>query len=470
MGSGGRNAFRSVPFRSVLAVSLLLGVAAVAAGPSAAQESSAARDKQPIVLPARPYAEEEIQRIIASDLEFRQKSGLRADRAHVDALVRAHDYTKSVPKFLIAATPEEDAELELRNTLRAEVGALGKELAELKGSDFGGSYVDPQTGRVVVWSVGNRLSRPEVERRVSHPARLELRHARYSQAQLESVTRDVAGLFVQLQAEGFAVSGVGTDLFTNSVQLLVDADGDQEQLRQRLGKELDPQMFTFIVGLAEPSGDLHGGTDWDPPGVAAAGTKGFDAYQAGTWLIYALTAGHLSVNTVTFAGHTMHRAATLFANNSTTDVAAFHMQPTNLEYWNHNSGYVWHGDPSILIGVSGWDHIGNPYNDQVGAQVCMSGHLPVWRKCGYITMLNRYVTYQHWSFGTRNIWVRQANYPCADGNSGGPVWGWSWPTARAVGTQSGQGFSELESLCWYTHLDNALYPWGLTDVIKYWDS
>ena len=98
------------------------------------------------MLPVRPYTDEEVQRIVATDIDFRQKSGLRADRAHMDALVLAHDYTKSVPKFLIAATPEEEAELDLGNTLRAEVGALGKELAERQGSDFGGSYVDPADG------------------------------------------------------------------------------------------------------------------------------------------------------------------------------------------------------------------------------------------------------------------------------------------------------------------------------------
>ena len=426
------------------------------------------------MLPVRPYTDEEVQGIVATDIDFRQKSGLRADRAHVEALVLAHDYTKSVPKFLIAATPEEEAELDLGNTLRAEVGALGKELAERQGSDFGGSYVDPRTGRVVVWSVDNRLSRPEIEQRLSLPARLELRHARHSQGWLDSATREVAGLLAQLQTEGFPVSGVGTDLFTNSVQLIVDSHGDQGRLRQRLGKELDLQMFTFIVGRAEPSGDLHGGTDWDPPGFLG-GTKGFDAYQAGSWKIYALTAGHLPDHTLTFAGHTMYRAATLFANNSTTDVAAFHMQPTYQEYWNHNSGYVWHGNPSILIGVSGWDHIGNPYNDQVGAQVCMSGHTPEYRSCSYITMLNKYVTYLSMPrWGTRSIWVRQANYPCISGVSGGPVWGWSWPTVRAVGTQSGQNAEAPTTVgeyqCWYTHLDNALYPWGLTDVIKHTDA
>lgn len=195
--------------------------------PSAASEPTAA--------PTDPLlADAEIERAI----QFRTKSGLRADEAWVRAMAVDPTARDGVRRYSVPLTPAEIRTIESRARTLGEILAAVKPYGEQHPEGWGGAYQDIALDRVVVLLAGDRAVHEADLRRLVRPdAPLVVEPAQWPLAELatlqDRVTRDIGWL----NENGFFFMGVGVNVQANLLE--IDISSANPKAPQVLAERFD---------------------------------------------------------------------------------------------------------------------------------------------------------------------------------------------------------------------------------------
>jgi hypothetical protein len=455
--------------RATVHTGLLLVGALLTATAGARVGAGAEQPPQAKVADQVPIAESppDLNKIIEADIRFRRDLGLSADERYVSDLVRNYDFSRGTPRFALVTTPGEEAELVIRQALLFEMAEAERKLRESAPDDFGGLYLDHKLGGLVVVYHRNATKvADQIRASFSRPERVRVVEAVISLKQMEQATERITSKLEALHADGIGITAVGPDIARNRLLIEVSDDTPLERVAVSVSDVVASNAVEVRPGqVAKPEHWIVGGEVITTGGVSSC-SNGFQVYQANTWLIYLLTAGHCADGNWTgvTSGHSVPWANSLYFNNSSADAQA------HTSTWEHRSGYLWHYN--VLVGVNSLGALGGA-SDQIGAYpICISGQFN--RNCGTQTFrgvasvffrihqgtgaeLTTTITFQN---------TRRATYYSQPGDSGGAIYHYNWPYAEAVGLHAGRSSTADRT---YSHLHHALTAWGLTDVIR-WNS
>jgi hypothetical protein len=371
-------------------------------------------------LPPAATAEQQLAR----ELSFRSQFGLTTDLTKVED-IRSNSGNGSEEKYGVALSDVEKADIDSRFAVQEALGVYGHDAATLEG--FAGFYVDQKSGGEFVLM----MTRDGLDAAVA----LLAKRPTGSVGRVESVGRTAKDLAAtreriaaeapQLAALGIMVTGNWVDTPANRVALGVDAPSEDATalLRQRYGPDLE------VVDLPAPTAGacLNRSNCWNPAkaglwitnsGANQSCTSGFVASDGIGGDVFLFTAGHCLGGSYTHNGSYIGSSVySSYFNNSAADARIINITDSQ------ESNYLFKST-SNLVHITAVESL---YWDYVGLGVCtQSWYWGV--NCGTITNIDMTVSYNGLTF----IHQRRANYSAHSGDSGGPVYLSSSPTAEGL--------------------------------------
>ncbi len=188
-------------------------VASWVASPESPASSSAPATHEP--LPSDP----ELRHIV----ELRRSAGLRSDLEWIAAV--AADPSATTYLLAIPLLPEEEADVIARNGEADVVGQAVREYATAHAEEFGGLYIDQESGAGVVTLWTGHLAEHEAAIRtmVAPGSRVAFRSVRYSEAYLRSLQDRISSDADWMTALPAQWQSVGVDVINNHTLLTVSS-------------------------------------------------------------------------------------------------------------------------------------------------------------------------------------------------------------------------------------------------------
>lgn len=212
--------------RGLLGIGMVLAVAGCAepAVPTAPPTQVAAPESGP--LPAPSATEDPF----ADAIHDRALVGLPNDEQHVRDVAAdpaAVERGKSAHGFPL--TQEELALIEERARNIDEVGEVVRRYAADHQETWAGMFVDTSTGSVIAQFTGNLPAHREALTFLLHPnAKLELRPARWSLADLKALSRSIADDEAWFESVGAELAGAGVAISQNHVEIWIRTNRDDD--------------------------------------------------------------------------------------------------------------------------------------------------------------------------------------------------------------------------------------------------
>lgn len=247
-------------------------------------------------------------------VELRRALGLRADLAYIEAVAR--DPRATTTYLEIPLLPEEEADVMARYDDAHAVGAVVSEYAAAHRDEFGGLYIDLESGAGVMtlWT-GHLADHEEAVRAGLAPAsRVAFRQVQFSEGYLQTIQERVVADTAWMASIPAQWLGAGVDVIRNVVLLSVSSAEPQAvaviEAHFSLGDALEVQSDgtgAFFIPWGEvigrvrtPAGKVPGPADYSVrwhgtgPGDCGGGDIGYGISsdgsfilpcQAGTWTI-----------------------------------------------------------------------------------------------------------------------------------------------------------------------------------------
>ena len=205
---------------------------------------------------------------IVEAIEMRRSFGLRSDLPWVLQIAQSGDAVMSELGFLV--TPGEQAELERRFQSQDSAEQLNA-YGAAHPDQFGGLYIDQAAGGVFVmlFTTDHERHADALASLVPVGVRVEIRPARYSEAELMSVLEGLD--FNALRTQGYEMNSAGIDTINNVVRL--EAKSNMPNAKALLEARFDGRLVADIYPLPGPWRNVEAGDGWRLLGAGIAGAE-----------------------------------------------------------------------------------------------------------------------------------------------------------------------------------------------------
>ncbi len=238
-------------------------------------------------------------------VEFRRSLGLRFDLAWVEAV--AVDPRATATYLAIPMLPEEEADVTARYSDADTVAAVVNEYSATHADEFGGVYIDMESGAGVVslWSGHLEVHEAAIRARLAPGARAAFRRVVYSERYLRSLQDQVVADRDWMASIPAVMQSAYVDTIRNVTILSVSSADPRaadlieahyglgnafEATSDETGADLIP-WGTVVGRVRTPAGDAPGSADYNlrwhgtGPGDCGGGDVGYGLSEAGTFTL-----------------------------------------------------------------------------------------------------------------------------------------------------------------------------------------
>lgn len=388
--------------------------------------------------------------LILSAIQFRQEFGLRSDVAYIEKM--ALD-PAALTNWGVPLTPGEQAEMDRRRALAADMDSLNAYAATIRG--IASVYFDQKAGgEIVVAIAGDPESyRAQVTARAPRGSVVRMRQVERSLAELNALQDTITADRPVLAGIGIIVNAIIIDEIGNVVEVGVSNldETAKENLEARYGSAA---LRTFEGGVPTLTNTgcysrthcygppLRAGISVSPSGCSLA----FVVNQSGVRRI--LTAGHVPCGS--FSGQASHDGFTFGSVQSRSWFGGDAFETGDAATIGNLTAAQ---DDNLLYrtSTSTWAINSAQSSDNFNIPVCLSGKMREANRCGSLVRTDATICFPEGCLFQQ----REATYEIYVGDSGGAVFDGG---AMAMGVQSscidrtGDGYCS-EGLT----ADNALY-------------
>jgi hypothetical protein len=436
-GPSPRHALRSVPALFLLVISGLILVS-FRAGGTDYFPSEQAFNQFAVFDDVGNDDDDEAYDVISLAMDRRVDLGLRSDRQYVESLYRksAEEFNASEDLWGVRLTDDELSEMEVRESVQANILAIREDAAALLGKRFSHVLFDHQRGGVIVVAIEEpdpdllgvlRSRYPEASSRLV--VDVVPVNARELHGLVDRMTRD----FDRLLKDGVDVVFVYTNLYELKVVVGVSSSVVQAQ-QDLVDRYASPHIRVLSVDPDETGEDSCSSRSSCVPFRAGVqvqnvsrqletSTGNFIAYCCDPRKWYWVASGHTGAVGETYRHNASYSAGSVersaYKNNSTADALIVRISSTR------KSRFVYNGDGDASRKITSRQ---GAFDDYVGQSVSMSGVASKDRQFGTIWALD-YTT-----SSPKLIKQRLATYSRMKGDSGAPVY-WS---NMAMGIHAGR--------------------------------
>lgn len=333
----------------------------------------------------------------------------------------------SIALLGIPLTDSEEKAISQRLSLQPSIAQYAQQLNQLPG--FAGLYVDQAAGGRIELLFAGLDQQVVVNALAAKPPGTitDVRQVSYSLRYLQAVQTRMASDWPRLDAQGFAISGIGIDIAHNRVSVglnTVTADF-AEALTSSYGPAIEvlqepgPEPFSCVSrsNCANPlkaALQIYNATRGIP---CASGFVASDGFGGDAYLI---TAGHCLYGSFTHNGSGIGQVIEdSYYNWSQADAEVINISDTQ------RSNEIYQSPTSVLHITARQSYLG----DYVGEAVCISSYY-YGNNCGTITDNEYDAHYSGLYFQDQ----RRANYLAHGGDSGGPIYVPGISTAAGITT------------------------------------
>lgn len=201
-----------------MAVVAVIGLVVLVAGLAPAIPAGSTTATQALNRPEEPSSA-----ALADAIRFRTNYGLRADEAWIRQVALDPAARAGLAKYGVPLMPGEIAELASRAASWAEVGGVLRGYGASHYDEFGGVFRDLSKGDLaVIWLTGDLPAHEAAIRTQLNPqARFEVRQARWTLRDLDSLLARVEGDENWFTAARMPLSGSGISIALNAIEIKV---------------------------------------------------------------------------------------------------------------------------------------------------------------------------------------------------------------------------------------------------------
>lgn len=262
-------------------------------------------------------------------------------------------------------------------TEQAQVMGLDKTMSAKLGADYGGSWFDRQTGKLIVTA-----TKPD-RASLARSAKTDTRVVKYSERALDSIKKDLDALSRQDRKKLSAATTWSVDVQRNQVVVTV-RKGQSKAIAPLVARYGD--AVRVVESQIQPtlaSDFLDGGDPFDNTTRGLGCSVGFNVAKDGVG--YFLTAGHCGQ-----AGDATQQSGVgigPFVQSFFPNFDDALIRNDNPGFWAQGPWvFAYNGDPNAVYNLSGF------LDSPVGTAVCKSGRT-TGLTCGSITAKNQTVNY-----------------------------------------------------------------------------
>lgn len=245
-----------------------------------------------------------VEAALAADLDFRSQLHLNSDPEYVRSLYERPELTTGNRLYGALFTAAEAADVTARFDLSGDVAAIWDAYgeSESRAGQFAGMLIDHAAGgKLVVYTTAllDAYSNLEWVTGLSHPERLELRHAAVSFEELDGLRLRIQGAMQAGDPDVDDATGLRIDVASNAVVVYIDpgslARTGPEARRRTLVERFPGAPLIVEPKASEPgagAAEYIGGRAWGYSANQGWCTSAFKVRRTGADPDYMLTAGH----------------------------------------------------------------------------------------------------------------------------------------------------------------------------------